>query len=210
MANSMTTYSSQPDGTGGVDSHIRSNAATTNYGTDTTIIVGNANPNLRRALIKFDLTSIPSTSIIDSAVLSLYISSNGPDNSGNSNFSVYNIKRVWTETGVTWNKYDGTNDWQTAGGTGANDYDSTALATTTIDATPAAKTEFQFTLSISAITNLVNGTTTNNGWLIRSSEASFDRHTFYSSDEGTETSSRPKLVITYHAPSGFVPQVLFI
>src|SRR3990167_4779758 len=94
--------------------------------------------DLRRTLIKFDLSSIPNSSIITVATLRVY--DTGSDLTSNTRTMFANrSKRAWTETGATWNKYDGTNNWATAGGgTNADDVElanigSVSMATETDD-----------------------------------------------------------------------------
>jgi len=73
----------------------------------------------RRPIIRFDLSSLPAGSTITNADLYLYCYKVG----GTITVNVHRVdhgtpdyETDWTEAGVTWNKYDGTNDWGTAGG----------------------------------------------------------------------------------------------
>ncbi|MEM2885965.1 MAG: DNRLRE domain-containing protein, partial [Thermoproteota archaeon] len=58
------------------DSYMSSKSADTNYGTLTTMDVGySPSAKIRRAIVKFDLTSIPAIAWVDSANVSLYVAS---------------------------------------------------------------------------------------------------------------------------------------
>lgn len=92
-----------------IDTELDSFAPTVNYGTATTVrLYGSVS---HRGLIKFDLSSIPTGAAVLSATLSLNFST--VDVAGTIN--AYRVYRAWTEAGATWNKYDGTNNWGTAG-----------------------------------------------------------------------------------------------
>ena len=73
--------------------------------------------NVRRTLLRFDLTSIPTSAVIVSAVLTLH-NNTTTTFSGTQTFWAYHSATNWT-SGVNWITYDGTNAWTTAGG----DYD---------------------------------------------------------------------------------------
>jgi hypothetical protein len=195
----MTTFIAQPNATGGTDAWIASNAATSNYGTHTALHVGedNGSISIRRGLIKFDLSGIPSNAVITSAILSLWKIDGASSNT--RTYRVYRTKRVWTETGVTYNKFDGSSDWQTAGGFGANDCEQTDIGSLSLTAS-AAVGEKQFTLLVAAIqASITGGAWTNNGFLFKADTESADLTIFAASDYSIET-QRPKLTIEYDVP----------
>lgn len=107
----------QPNEAASKDSYINSSVPTTNFGSDVTMIIGHTTktPASRRALIDWDLSSIPAGSkILSTSKLEMNVIS------GITNGADYEIHRItqslWTEAGVTWDKYDGTNNWTTPGG----------------------------------------------------------------------------------------------
>jgi RHS repeat-associated protein len=65
-----------------------------------------------RALLRFDVSAIPSAAWVKEATLGLYASKAVSNTSG---IEVRRATRNWTE-GVTWSRYDGSNFWTTAGG----------------------------------------------------------------------------------------------
>jgi len=75
--------------------------------------------NSNRGLMRFDLSGAGPT--INSASLTFYNFFNA------SSYTFYRMTRDFTDTAATWNSYDGTHTWTTAGG----DYDSSASASAT-------------------------------------------------------------------------------
>ena len=195
----MATYTSQPDGASGIDAHIGSFAPTTNYATNNVMYVGettgDTDGNQSCFLIKFDLSSIPASSIISSATL--YLTQTAETASNDRTMSVYRCLRAWTEAGVTWNKYDGTNNWGTAGARNTStDRESSSIGSISLSATEA-NGEKTITLDAAKIQGMVSGTFTNNGFICdMPATQENDQHVFASSDNAT-AESRPKLVIEY-------------
>lgn len=105
---------------------IISNLATTNFGGAFT--AGNFSGSTRNGLIDFTMSSGSGT--ISKVTLFLY--SSGEIRSGGTHSAHQITTTGWTQAGVTWNKYDGTNNWTTAGG----DYGSAIYTTGTISGTP--------------------------------------------------------------------------
>lgn len=205
----MPTYTSQPDEASGIDTFIQSNAATTNRGTATGLEIGENSgitKAVSRALIKFDLSPIPSTAIISSATLTITPESDRSNNA--RTLSVYRQKRAWVETEATWNIYSTGNNWQTAGGFGANDCEQTSIGHVSISASQTVNVGVDISLTASAIQEIVNGTWTNNGFLLKVDTEANDQFVYYSSGAAT-ASYRPKLVIEYTVPVNGVP-VTFI
>lgn len=201
----MTTFTDQA---ASADACINgfSGSEDTNYGTDTTASgIGeqdNAEGAVKRFLIKFDLSSIPSSATITSATLSVWVlqeySATARD------YKVYRVLRNWVEGEVTWNSWKSGSAWTTAGaGSNGNDIDSgTAWATTSFSG-EATGTEKQFALNTTEFKKLIDGTYTNYGWIIKAETELDDAHLIYTSEEATQTTRRPKLVVEY--TTGFVP-----
>ena len=173
------------------DTYVNATSKTTNYGADTTFSVEGENTRLKRALLLFNLSSVPTGASITSAILTL--EKVGGDNKSDT-IGVYALTRSWVEgnsianSGATWNTYDGTANWTTGGG----DFYAIPYASATITGVNGPKNW--------DVTNLVqewvDGTRINYGVMVRRNpEANGNRriHNF-SSREGT---SAPKLIITY-------------
>lgn len=96
------------------DTWVNDNLRTINYGTQTTLVVGSNEcpgqefPNVGRALLRFDLSAIPSGRVIQSAELSLYVRYLTTWES--MMISMHRVTSSWTESGVsgvTWNSQPG-------------------------------------------------------------------------------------------------------
>lgn len=201
----MATFSVQPDGASGIDARLNSGAATTNYGSLNVMVVGETVTDTTNyqsiGIIKFDLSSIPSTAIVTSA--SLYLTHVSKDASQTRTMYVLRCLRDWTEAGVTWNKYDGVNNWGTSGGLNTStDIDVVNVWGSRSISSSEADGEKEWTLSITEMQKFINGTYSNYGWFLTYNMTQFnDYHQWASSDHAT-SSYRPRLVIEYTIPSG--------
>jgi hypothetical protein len=170
------------------DSYLRQDANTTNYGAVVTFEVGKKPNRTRRAVMKFDLSSIPAGAILESATLTL--TRTGGD-ANTLTFSTHEVTQAWVEANTTWNNRQTGTAWTpSVGGT----FKAAAISTTTVPATNGA---YNWNL-LSLVQTWFNGTSVNNGVLIKqANESSVDKkHVFGSSENGT-VASRPKLTITY-------------
>jgi len=195
----MSTITIQP-GNDGLDGWIQQEAPTTSGGSDSVLVVGEDNSfaQLFRSCIKFDLSNIPQGSRIDSAVLTLtYAEAGSFRSSNNRTIRVYRALRSFTES-LTWNTYDGTNNWGTAGCSNTtSDREATDIGSTTCNTTDIDESEKSITLTASKIQEmLTGGTFSNNGFLLKMDTESSDRFQWHSSESAT-SSKRPKLVINY-------------
>lgn len=182
------------------DAYINQASATNNAGTATFLRVGenNSSAQLIRSLIKFDLTDIPSNATITSATLSLYLYD---DNSSNARtLSAYRLLKDWDEGTVTWNKYDNSNNWTTAGGFDAADCEQTDIGNVALAASEADGW-IDITLTAGDVTDWIDGTLPNYGLLLKVDTESNDQYGYYSSDYTADTTLRPKLTLTYTTPA---------
>jgi Ig-like domain CHU_C associated len=121
------SFMSQPDASSGKDAYIADDTPNSNFGNAVYIhpylgatFSANGNPVvLNRALLSFDMSSIPSNAVIDSAfitlyysqaivnVLDAYYSSRGytqwTGHVGNNSMFIQRITQSWMENTVTWN-----------------------------------------------------------------------------------------------------------
>jgi hypothetical protein len=203
------TYTFQGNDTTGIDSYIIDGIyANNNLGTSAIIQIGNSGGFNTRGVIKFSGLSdgsIPINATIVSATMSLWFAA---DSSANARtVRVFRLKRAWTEAGVTWNKYDGASSWQTAGGFGANDCEQTDIGTASVGASETLNTEKQWALTASSVQEIVAGTWTNNGFLIKVDTESNDQYNYHSSGNGT-AGYCPKLVVVY--TTGYLQRIVVI
>ena len=137
--------------------YINAGSPTTNFCAGTTLNAGFDGTNASRALVQFNLQSVPSTDTVVSAKLLLFLGS--ASTSTATSLGVYQLTRTWT-TGATWNTYNGTNSWTSPGG----DFSGTAAATTN----GIAATGVWYNWSPTALVQgWVNGTIANDGLIVK-------------------------------------------
>jgi RHS repeat-associated protein len=158
----------------------------------------NATDKVARSLIKFDLSSIPSNATITSATLSLWTDTDFSDN--DRTIRVYRLKVPFNESQATWNEASTGTSWQSPGASGTNDREGAAIGYVLIPYNQALDVEKQIPLSTAEIQEMVNGTFTNNGFIIIADTEDNDRFSYRTSDASAAT-KRPKLVIEYSTSS---------
>lgn len=206
------TLTLQPDAAAGIDTWIQQNAATNNNGVNTTLVsgLGAVGGSLRRALIKFDLSALPSSALILSAVMTLYCE-NEPD-ATNYTIGAHRALTAFFEgakngaapsalqDGSTWNlrNANGSVAWAGgAGGAAGSDWATVATASTSIT---GPTTTFTWDL-LADVSPWVRGSVANHGlWLINTSEAIINSFKVFTSSDGTTAANRPKLVVGYKLP----------
>lgn len=182
------------------DTMIVSSAATTNYGSNVGLYVGEANDaaSVSRTLIKFDLSSIPTNATITSAVLSIYMAS---EKSGNDrSMYAFRMLKNWGAGSATWNKRFSSTDWGTAGGFDAADCEQTDIGSVALVAAEAIGWK-TITLTAASVQEWTAGTKSNYGLLLKMATETSDQYRFHSSEYATDTTLRPKITITYTTPA---------
>lgn len=195
------TISLQPDASTGLDTHISNQNATTNFDGSGEINVGSLSfftASIYRALIKFDLSTLPSGATLSSSLLSLYLTTNFANNS--RVLGVYRQKKAWIETQTTWSIWSTGNNWTTAGGFDPADCEQTDIGFVTL-ASNATVSQF-YDISLTPTTK--PGLDLGNGWLLAMSTENADAHFFVASD-GSTALQRPKLNLTYTLAGGGFP-----
>jgi hypothetical protein len=145
------------------------------------------------SLLSWDLTSIPSGSIIESVDITVNVT-----NASTYEYEFYEMKQPWVEGAATWNEYASGLSWEVAGADGSGDRGSTVLGVIT-----AAITGLQ-TLSLNAsgvamVQSWVDNPASNHGFIILDYNNS-NGLDFSSREKGT-ASLRPKLTVTYSGGS---------
>jgi RHS repeat-associated protein len=192
------TFSVQPDESVGKDTYIESGSrAGVNSGSSETIYVGSASGRTTKSLITFDMSSIPSNAIINSAALILTYSADS--SSVSSTLTIYQLKRDWVESDASWTYYSTGNAWATAGASGSTDVGTAVVGTASLSASPEIGSPVLIALEKTRIQEMINGTVTNNGFLLKVDTSDTNKIGFYSSSTAT-ASFRPKLVVEYTLP----------
>jgi len=161
------------------------------------------NNNARRALVRFDLGSIPAGATITSAELQL--TGNKGDN---SDIAVHRLLEAWgegttqapanqgmggapTDGGATWNfRFYQDSSWATAGG----EFVSQASATAAV--ANGQRTSWSTDELIADVQQWLNDSTTNAGWILMGPEDVPGSAMRMGSREG---STPPELIVTYEA-----------
>ena len=177
------TVTIQPNETNGIDTTIDTRVRTRNYGSDGYIYFGRTDyGHTYRALLKFDVSSIPSNAIVIDASLSLYLYGS-LDNVTNT-FAAYNITQNWDELSVTW---DTQPNYDPATESGVQTYDRIIGWRT-------------FTIT-NIVAAWVNGTKPNYGVMLKATnEGAFGAFGYVASENTSSPQNRPKLTITYNLP----------
>lgn len=150
--------------------------------------------NIRMGLVKFDISSIPSTAIVVDAFLDMYCAVEG------KGAQLHRMLVSWSDTS-TWTSL--------SGGVSLDGSDAVATASCVIgDATGEsafidAKTGlWRFPLPAADVQGWINGGHVNQGYVItgRFTDTTGDGVQLTSSKEATNASRRPKLTIQYYVP----------
>lgn len=182
-------------GTPGVDCHMASGTlANISYCSQTTRDVGLANSVVRRTMVMFGLSSIPSSAVVSAADLDLY-EFGTEQGTGSYGVKVYRMTQGWNQ-GASWNS-TGAGAWTTAGGTHDN---GVVLATTTVNS--AAFGHYHWALTSASVQNWVSGAVPNFGMILRSSQENVTGVVRFRSAFWTDPSQRPRLTVTYNTPPG--------
>ena len=153
-----------------------------NFGPVNDIQVTSESGKLKRSLVSFDVSSIPSGSTINSATLILCLSADPQSGAQGRTHELRLVTSSWIETTVVWN------DQPTVSGT--------ATATITVPTTAQC-----LTFSVTAdVQSWVDGTS-NYGWrLSDQTEGVSNGDVDYRSRENATTDERPELKVTYTPP----------
>jgi len=188
-----------------MDTYMAGNDITSNHASSDNLPIGelnNATGALRRTLIKFDLSQIPAGSVIISATLSLYNKVDYADTA--SVFRVYRVKQPWIENQVTWKVWKTGSNWSSPGGFGIGDAEPTDIGSRNMTANETLGTYDNWTLTSSAIQEIIDGKFINNGFLIKSDTELNDGYTF-ASTHSNNGSYPPQLAIVYEGTAITTP-----
>ena len=166
---------------------------TSNYGAASSLIA-DGNPDFG-ALLKWNLTSIPAGSTLQSATLSLNVTGTSADT-----YEIYELKRNWTELQATWNKATTGTNWQSAGAQGSLDRGSTVLGTVTATATGIRNVVLN-AAGLAVVQGWVNNPATNFGFILQDYANTTKDDLVFSSKESTVAANRPQLQVVYNPPS---------
>jgi uncharacterized repeat protein (TIGR01451 family) len=180
------------------DTYIRQDQATDNFNNNRVAVQPDVSGgNQRVGLINFDLTGIPSGSVINSASLTLVLQNNA---NGWTSANLYRLLTLWTAGGATWNDADGagSGDWATSGVFGSSDYTTAGAGSIAMNVTADTPTTGDVTNLLKA---WVESGSTNNGFALIGNTQSNDRAEIYSTEDNNGANTIPLLTVDYQ-PAG--------
>ncbi len=181
----------QPDAVVGTDTYIHDGSPTTSYGTAAEIRISNKSNNKKRGLLRFDLSGINTSAIVESAELELNLESIG--SGGTATIYVHRAEKPWTEDEANWNQYAAGFNWNTPGG----DYEIAEIASSPIDAAFPGATTFDITESVQ---EWIKNPSANNGIMLLGSAGV--NHADFTTSDSPSASLRPKLTVSYACECG--------
>lgn len=149
----------------------------------------NGNSSKIRGLIQFDLSGIPTGSIINDARLSLYYNPNTDEGQhfryfGNNSALLQRITQNWNETTVTWN----------------NQPTTTTHNQVVIPSSTSSTQDYPNINVTPLIRDMVNNPSTSFGMMLKLQYESHFRKLIFASGDYSVASKRPKLTVTYTPP----------
>jgi len=185
------------DGLGGyngtTDSYIIGNQATTNFGASRELEL-DGNPD-KAALIRWELSGIPAGSTILSASIRLYVVDNSTDT-----FEIYALNRAFSEGQVNYQRAAVGQNWSGLGATGAADRGSTVLGVVTAPSTGYNTIDLN-AAGVAVLQSWLNNPASNFGFIFQDYADASTNGLDFASSEATNTSTRPRLTITYSPPA---------
>jgi len=185
------------------DTYVDSQAAASNFGTGVNnIYIGdnNVSGHPSRALVQFDLSSIPVGAVCSAASLAGYANTDYANNA--RTWRVHRLKVDWVETQATYNNRKTATAWTSGGGYNSTDLDLTELGNKSMSASEALneyKTANFDAYGIAELQKMWNGTYTNNGFYIKNDTETADAY-LYNTREG---SNAFMLTIVWDVPGAY-------
>jgi len=185
---------------------INQNAPTFNNCSGAQLYEGYQSPDQLRTLLRFDVSGIPTDSVILNAQLGLYAQS--MTGTASKQVGVYRLTQSFT-SGTTWNTYDGTHAWASAGGDFSSGQDAV------INPSVGSAAGWTYWYPTKLVQEWVDGAGTdanpagyaNNGLIVKDvTEHSVNNEITYASQSAT--SNQPYLQVAYE-PRGIGAQPQF-
>lgn len=163
---------------------------------NTSLYIGGNSSGSSRALMYFNLSSIPITATVTSASLCLYHEASQASNTGT--IRCYKMLKEWDAYTASWNKQYGTKNWDGGAGSGSVvDYDGavTTSGSYALSATEAVGWK-NIPLSTTLAQNWIVSGSANYGVIIKTLAENGDLHKFTSS-EGADGTYHPYMIVYY-------------
>jgi len=168
------------------DSYMKTDRDTDNFGGDIKLSLKSGNRE-RRSVVRHDVSSLAPGTLITSATLRLYVTSN----SENRNVDVFALTETWAELGVSWSERTSGVAWGSAGGS----YTTPAVTSVAMSSTFVDNwVEFDIT---ALVQEWVDGINPNEGVILLTDN---NRELKLASREDADSTHHPQLVIEYTTP----------
>jgi uncharacterized Zn-binding protein involved in type VI secretion len=146
------------------DTDIRSNHATTNYGSAGVNYAGSYSSGTCRILLKQNLPTIPMNAVVNSARLHFPVFGS----TLSSTIEVYRLLRTFAELEATYNKATSADNWGTAGAENTGtDREAANIGTGTFAGSGSWQFDGYLTLNAAKVKEMCDGTFTNKGFLLK-------------------------------------------
>lgn len=186
------------------DAMIEEEDSNANHGSASNLSASGDTPagsgNENYVLLAWDVSSIPANAVVRSVSLTVTVS-----DKADQDYQLYALTRGWTESQVTWEQADNSQDWASNGADGTGDRDTSVLGTLRAPATGTYTVALNAS-GVAAVQRWVSTPASNQG-LILANKDNDNRLELRSSEYSTKA-SRPKLTVTWDTqgtPGGEVP-----
>ena len=179
-----------------VDSYISQSSPNANYGSAITLEVDNG-PHFA-TLLKWDVSDIPAGSVVEAVTFELEVV-----NPTSDTYEIYELKKSWAESQVTWASATSQSQWQIAGAQGSNDRGDVVIGTLTAALIGLVTIQLN-AAGLATVQSWIDNPTQNYGITIQDYSNAPNGLGFVSS-EAAAASSRPKLTVSYRLPETSTP-----
>ena len=180
------------------DSYIEGGSlASTNFDGVTPMCIGydGTYTAYQRVLMSYDVTgNLPPEAQVLNADLGLYVTSN----TGSVSITALGLSRVFTPSGVTWNTYDGTNSWTSAGG-------DTISGGPTVTTTVTTTSGYAHLYPTALVAAWLHGDHPQDGLLIKATSETSSAGKLCVTDNTAPAGQTPYLTVYWQMPTGDRP-----
>ena len=197
------------------DNTIYSESSELSNGTGGDVFAGRTfGGNMRRALLAFDLTTIPAGSVVRSATLHLTLTL--APNMDPQDVSLHRLEADWGEADsyaappggsgapaergdATWaESFFQSTSWATAGG----DFAASPSAVTSVGSVSGVDTAWESPVMVADVQGWIDTPAANHGWILIGNEVGTMTARRFASRENGNATYRPHLVVEYTPPAG--------
>src|SRR5215831_13450014 len=143
---------------------------------------GNPQATIWRGILQFDLSTVPQFATVSAATLEVYEGNTGTTRT----YGVHRVNDPWLQATVKWNTQP-----------------SFAVAATSTNTVGDAPRDFRAFNVLADVQAWVNAPATNHGWILKdeAETSGSENINFLSMEDTTDLPHRPRLTVTYAAPS---------